>query len=116
MVIVVSCFLHAPTHCEAQQAKMPFSVVDDIALVKFDAPFGGSKPVQVSPDGNYFVVYTDRGRLDLNRPEDSLRFYSSRDVEDFLKHSKESQPPSPVWVITLSTDKEGPIISDCRWL
>jgi len=116
ILIVASYFVSTVTPCHAQQAKKPFTVADDIGLVNFAAPFGGSKPIQVSPDGNYFVVYADRGRLDLNRPEDSLRFYRSRDIEDFLKRSDESQPPAPIWVITLSTDKEGAIISDCHWL
>ena len=57
-----------------------------------------------------------RGRLDLNSVEDSLRFYRSADIEDFLKHSDESNPPSPVWIVNCS-GQEGPIInSDWRWL
>ena len=68
-----------------------------------------------SPDGSYFAVYTERGRLDRNRVEDRLRFYRTRDVEEFVKHSELSQPPSPVWILTRS-GKEGPIINDWRWL
>jgi len=116
ILIVASCFVLALTLCDAQQARKPFTVADDIGLVNFQPPYGGCRPVQVSPDGSYFVVYTDRGRLDLNRPEDSLRFYRCRDVVDFLEHSGDRQPPSPAWVVSLSTDREGPIIDDCRWL
>ena len=68
-----------------------------------------------SPDGNYFAVWTERGRLDLNRVDDSLRFYRSQDVEDFLKHPDASQPPSPVWVVDRS-DTKGGSINDWRWL
>src|SRR5713226_3468541 len=96
----------------AQQSKKPFTVADDIEM----ALFGDSRQtVRFSPDGNYVAVYSQRARLDLNRVEDSLRFYRSQDVEDFLKHFDESQPPSPVWVMNRSS-KEGPIINDWRWL
>lgn len=99
----------------AQQIKKPFTVSDDIGITLFWPV--GLKPQKVhfSPDGNYFAVYTEQGRLDQNRVEDSLRFYLSRDVEDFLKHPDVSQPPSPVWMFNRS-NKEGPIINDWRWL
>ena len=53
--------------------------------------------------------------MDLNVVEDSLRVYRSEDVEDFLKRSDWSQPPSPEWVVNRS-DKEGPIIHKWCWL
>src|SRR6266566_7420514 len=80
----------------AQQAKKPFTVADEIGLTLFNSPGNGPTEVHFSPDGNYFAVWTERGRLDVNRVEDSLRFYRSRDVENFLERSNESQPPSPV--------------------
>jgi dipeptidyl aminopeptidase/acylaminoacyl peptidase len=100
----------------AQQAKTLFTVADEIGLTHFGDPYTGrAEAVLFSPDGNYLAVDSERGRLDLNRPEDSLRFYRVRDIEDFLKHAY-SQPPSPVWVVTLSTDPEGPVITKWRWL
>jgi len=106
------------TCCLAQQAREHFTVADEIGLTSFGGPFGHQESAEVlfSPDGNYFAVDTSRGRLDLNRPEDSLRFYRSQDIEDFLKGSDASQPPVPLWVLALSTDKEGPIIHDWCWL
>src|SRR5260370_17385678 len=96
----------------AQQSKKPFAVADDIDL----ALFGDSRQtVRFSPDGNYVAVYSQRGRLDLNHVENSLRFYRSRDVKNFLEHSDESQQPSPVWVVNRS-HKEGTVINDWRWL
>src|ERR1039458_4824619 len=83
-------------YCSGQRAKRPFTVADDIELTHFD---DGAEAVRFSPDGNYFAVYTERGRLDLNRPEDSLRFYRSQDVENFLEHPDELQSPSPIWII-----------------
>ena len=91
-------------------ASQPFSVGDEIGLTLFD-----SGAVQFSPDGNYIAVWSERGRLDLNRVEDSLRFYHRQDVEAFLKHPNAGQPPSPIWVVDRS-DIEGPIIRAWRWL
>ena len=100
----------------AQQTKQPFTVADDIELWRLIPDLDGSNG-RFSPDGNYFAVYSARGRLDMNRPEDSIRFYRIRDVKSFLDEGSDaSQSPSPVWVIRLSSDKEGVIIHDWRWL
>ncbi len=99
----------------AQQTKRPFTVADDIGFVYFADLYGGAEAVRVSPDGNYFAVDTERARLDLNRVEDSLRFYCAQDVEKFLTHSDESRPPSPVWVVNRS-EKRGAVIRAWRWL
>jgi dipeptidyl aminopeptidase/acylaminoacyl peptidase len=99
----------------AQQEKKPFTVSDDIGMTLFWPV--GSRPQEVhfSPDSKYFAVYTERGCLDRNRVEDSLRFYLSQDVENFLEHPDVSQPPAPVWIVNRSND-QGPIINDWRWL
>jgi len=96
----------------AQQTKQSFTVADEIGLTLFYDMEGG---VQFSPDGKYFAVHAQRGRLDLNRSEDTLRFYRSQDAENFLKHSDNSQPPYPIWVVNHS-GKEGPSIAKWRWL
>lgn len=97
------------------QIKRPFTVADEIGLTFFCSRSGGSSEVHPSPDGHYFAVCTERGILDLNRVEDSLRFYQSQDIKNFLKHSSDSHPPSPVWIVTVS-EKEGPVIVQWRWL
>lgn len=103
--------------CTAQQAKKPFTVSDEIGLVEFGEPFmWRAKALRVSPDGNYLAVDTERGRLEMDRPEDTLRFYRIKDIETFLDHGGELPLPSPVWIVTLSTDCEGPIIKEWRWL
>jgi len=84
-------------------------------LTLFGNPNGGEPDVHFSPDGSYLAVTTERGRLDINRPEDSVRFYSSQDIERFLRGSDKSQLPPPVWVLSRSTYNEGPIISSWRW-
>ena len=103
------------TVASAQQTKRAFTVADEISLTLFGSLYGEPPEVHFSPDGKYFAVSTERGRLDLNRVEDSLRFYDSQDVADFLKHSGVAQPPSPVWVVNRS-GKEGQIWSNWRWL
>lgn len=87
-----------------------FTVADDIELVQFAAP------VTFSPDHRYFVVVSERGRLDLNRPESSLRVYLTQDIKLFLSRPSVDDQPSPLWSISMSTCKNGPIISDVRWL
>jgi hypothetical protein len=99
----------------AQQTKKPFTVADEIGLTLFSDLSGGAPELHFSPDGNYFAVWAERGRLDLNRVEDSLRFYRIQDIEDFLKRADNSQPPSPAWVVNRS-DIRGRIIMDWRWL
>src|SRR6266436_10286194 len=90
------------TIARAQETKRPFTLADDIGFVYSADLYGGAEAVQFSPGGNYFAVDTERARLDLNRVEDSLRFYRTPDVEKFLAHSDVSQPPSPVWVVSRS--------------
>ena len=115
--IIVFAFLIGTAFpiASAQQAKKPFTVADDIRTTLFHTSGMATVNVQFSPDGNYFAVCTEHGRLDLNRVEDSLTFYRTRDVEDFLTLSDGAQRPSPVWIVSRS-DKEGPIINDWRWL
>jgi hypothetical protein len=98
----------------AQQPKKSFTVADEIGLALFDDPNGVPGEVLFSPDGNYFVVKTERGRLDINRVEDTVRFYRSQDVKNFLDHSEASQP-SPVWTVA-RTGKEGSVIGGWHWL
>jgi dipeptidyl aminopeptidase/acylaminoacyl peptidase len=100
------------TIVSAQQTKKSFTVADDIG-VALCCDVGGN--VRFSPDGNYFAVYTERGRLDRNCVEDSLRYYRSQDVKSFLERSADSRPPSPMWIVNRS-GKEGPVISKWRWL
>jgi len=111
LLILISFLDWALPRCHAQQTKKPFTVVDDIGLTLFWPVGFRPKMVQLSPDNNYFAVYTERGRVDLNRVDDSLRFYRSQDVDDFLEHSVESLPPSPIWIVNRSA-KEGPVIKN----
>src|SRR5262249_53190481 len=110
--------LNVAPKCDAQQNKKPFTVADDIGVAHFGDNWNGKSKdeVQASPDGNYFAVDSMRGELKLNRVENSLRFYRSEDIQDFLNHSDKAQPPSPVWIVSRS-GREGPVIGEgWRWL
>src|SRR5580704_10216055 len=85
ILVLISSLAWAVPDCHAQQAKRPFTVADDIGFAYFADLYGGAAAVEFSPDGNYFAVDTERGHLDLNTVEDSLAFYRSQDVEDFLR-------------------------------
>jgi len=98
----------------AQEPPRRFTVADDIGITRFDS--GVSGPAIFSPDGRYFVVVAERGRLDINRSESSLRVYLTEDVHHFLRNSDSTGEPPPFWVLTKSTYKNGPIITDVRWL
>src|ERR1700730_14118073 len=95
LLFIFSSCDHVPTAL-AQQDKKPFTVAGEIGLWRLLPDLAGP-PTRFSPDGNYFAVYSTRGRLDLNRPEDSIRIYRSRDIESFLDEASDaSQGPSPV--------------------
>src|SRR5579872_4945555 len=48
-----------------------FTVADDISLIEI------REPILFSPDRRFFLVVSERGRLDLNRPESSIHFYQA---------------------------------------
>lgn len=92
-----------------------FTLTDDIELTRFASDAVGS--VLFSPDERYFVVVTKRGRLDINRPESSLRIYLSDDIHKFLASPEATdQGPAPLWTISESGYKNGPTVSNLRWL
>lgn len=101
--------------CRAEKRR--FTVADDIELVHFgDIYTGKAEPFTFSPDGRYFVVDTERGLLKPNRPESTLRVFRTEDVRQFLLRSEPTHEPSPVWTFSMSTYKDGPIITNIRWL
>jgi len=98
-------------------ASRPFTVSDEMQLAHFGDPYTKSADAfQFSPDGSFFAALIERGRIDLNRPEDTLRIYRSQDVLGHLKRSSNTQPPVPYWTITRSTDEDGPLITHWCWL
>jgi dipeptidyl aminopeptidase/acylaminoacyl peptidase len=102
----------------AQQAKKPFTAALETELWDLNPERFDGSSIHFSPDKKYFVVYCQRGRLDIDRPEDSFRFYLAADVESFLKQPDSAQLPAPIWVLNLAQVKEGPNIEGVsyRWL
>jgi dipeptidyl aminopeptidase/acylaminoacyl peptidase len=94
----------------AEKRSTRFTVADDIGLTRLD------QNVLFSPNGRYFVVLSERGRLDLNRPESSIRVYAVDAVEHFLSQPSAAKQIIPLWTMSKSTYREGPIISNVRWL
>jgi hypothetical protein len=99
----------------AQQVKKAFTVAEEIGLTLFSDSQGGRPEVRASPDGNYFTIWSERGDLELNKVEDSLRFYRSQDLENFLQNSDESQSSPPIWIVNRSYT-QGRIIDKWQWL
>jgi hypothetical protein len=97
--------------------KQRFTVADDIGLIRFGDPdYGEVDPITFSPNNRFFLVNTTRGRLDLNRPESTLRVYRTEDIQKLLLHPVDGREPVPMWRLSKSTYKDGPIITKTRWL
>jgi hypothetical protein len=106
-----------PTGAAWAGTERRFTVADDIELSHFGDPYTGSvEPITFSPNGRFFVVDTERGRIDLNRPESTLRVYRTADVEQFLRSSRSATELAPSWILTRSSYKNGPIIKQIQWL
>jgi len=115
-LVGVLAFLVASVSVPAHAGRQ-FTVAEEIGLAHFgDAYTGQAEALQFSPDGTYVAALTERGRLDLDRPEDTLRIYRIQDLLAFLRRSNDREPPTPVWAFSRSTDKDGPIVTHWRWL
>jgi hypothetical protein len=99
--------------CEAR----PFTVVADIEFARFADPNEeGIEPIVYSPDRRYLVIHTERGRLDLNKVESTLRVYTTEFLQRGAQDGSANREPAPAWILRKSTFKNGPIISNVRWL
>ncbi|MCU1315248.1 MAG: hypothetical protein JWN63_570 [Candidatus Acidoferrum typicum] len=97
-------------------AQRKFTVRDDIELTSFNSASSEQDPVVFSPNRLFVAVYSERGLLDRDRPESTVRIYKIEEVRRFLKGAADQIAPQPFWVISKSTYKDGPIISNLRWL
>ncbi len=96
----------------------PFTPKDDVGIALFE--YAGHRPsggvIKYSPDGRYFAVVTERGRLDLNAPEDTIWLFRLEDVQRFVRHPQPGNVPAAVTLAQMTTDKDGPLIEHVRWL
>src|SRR5438270_12164177 len=93
------------------RVKRAFTVADDIGMSHF-----ADTPIVFSPNRRYFIVQTERGRLDLNQPESTLRVYETGLLQKILSKGGTLSQVQPVWSITKSTYKDGPIVTNTKWL
>jgi WD40 repeat protein len=114
VLAVSGSFVFARPQAAGQEMRR-FTISDDVELTRFGNVVS-TPPVTFSPDGKYFVVASERGRLDINRPESSLRIYRTEDVSRFLFESSATDEPLPFWTVKESSYKDGPIITGIRWL
>src|SRR5437660_8774151 len=65
-----------------------FTPKDDVGLALFEYAGRGAPGgvIKYSPDGRYFAVVTERGRLDLNAPEDTIWVFRIEDVRRLVQH------------------------------
>lgn len=110
LVLGIAALLVSEAAARAEKRSTPFTVADDIGFTQLD------QNVLFSPNGRYFVVLSERGRLDLNRPESSIRVYVTEDVRHSLSQRSAANETLPLWRISKSTYREGPIINKVRWL
>jgi len=99
-------------------AQRPFTAKDDVGLALFEyagigAPGG---VIKYSPDARYFAVVTERGRLDLNAPEDTIWLFRTEDVLRFVRHPQLPGAPTPLRLVQMADDRDGPLIENVRWL
>src|SRR3982074_500146 len=104
-LVAVLTFLCAVASAQSAVSK-PFTVAEEIGIAHFGDPYGEeAQSVEFSPDGKCFAALTERGRIDLDRPEDTLRIYRTQGVLTFLGRPNDSQAPAPLWVFNRSTDQ-----------
>jgi dipeptidyl aminopeptidase/acylaminoacyl peptidase len=99
-------------------SQRPFTAKDDVGLALFEYAGRGASGgvIKYSPDGLYFAVVTERGRLDLNAPEDTIWVFRIADVQHFVQHPEQDNPSAPLPLAQMATDKDGPLIEHVRWL
>src|SRR5438270_389426 len=112
-IVVIICLFGAfmSSGVPLQAAKRPFTVADDIAVSRFGDGISWEDSFVFSPNHRFFAVYTEHGRLDLNRPESTLRVYRAEDITRILKEQPGAKEPSPLWEIRKSTYRHGPIVA-----
>jgi hypothetical protein len=124
----VAVILGIVTACAGASAQdHPFTVKDDIAMVRFSEPFPqsgvvGSEIAPQSPDGRYFAVITSRGLLASDQIQSQVEIFRREKVRAFMQPTRSSQPFTPRVVATIV----GPVrydgvypyaklIEDLRW-
>ena len=108
------------------QSSRPFTVEDDIAMVRFSDPRPqpgvlGSEIAKQSPDGKHIAVVTSKGLLSSDRIESQLSVFDTRQLSSFL-NSADSGVPQPRLLVTVISYPHreqsmayAPVIKDMSW-
>jgi hypothetical protein len=110
LVLISLCMAgsRATAGAKAQDTKMqPLTVTDSIEMTHFMDPseYSVNPHPKFSPDGQQFLIVTERGRLEPNLREYSLLVYNVRDL---------GSKPARIVTFNSSSNRDG--ISDARWL
>ncbi|HTF71812.1 MAG TPA: hypothetical protein VK638_55010 [Edaphobacter sp.] len=103
----------------------PFSVKDDIAMVRFSEPSSdpdvpGSETAKPSPDGDYVAIITTKGLLKSNQIESDISVFRLKEVSAFLEGAGPRPQPRVIASIVSYPHREqtnayAPVIKDLRW-
>jgi len=124
LLCVSLTLLHAPACSKSQDH--PFSVKDDIAMVRFSDPSAedeapDSIPATNSPDGKYVAIVTTRGLLESNEVESAISIFELEEVRNAVNNPTRILPkPLVIASITSFPHREqtvpyAPVIKDVRW-
>src|SRR5437016_505589 len=93
--------------CSSASGQRPFTVKDDVGIALFEYAGRGAAGgvIKYSPDRQYFAVVTERGRLDLNTPEDMIWLFRLEDVQRFVQHPERGVIPTPLPLVQIASDK-----------
>src|SRR5258708_29199491 len=94
----------------------PFVAKDDVELALFEYAGRGAPGglIKYSPDDQYFAVVTERGRLDLNTPDDTIWVFRIADVQRFVQNPEQGTLPTAMPLAQMATDRDGPLIDHWR--
>ena len=96
--------------------KRAFTPLDDVSLARFNNLGLRGEYVSFSPDGRHFLALTETGVPEKDAPEDTIwLFETARAQAAILDPSGlKTAPPRPL--VTMLSDKDGPVIRQVRWL
>jgi dipeptidyl aminopeptidase/acylaminoacyl peptidase len=111
---------------DANSQSHPFSVKDDIEMVRFSDPSADqtdplNQSTKYSPDGVHVAVVITRGILESNQIESTVSVFDLSQVREALNHPT-NQSPKPRIVATIVSFPHreelipyAPVIKDLRW-
>lgn len=115
-----------PMVAAKSQDGRPFSVKDDIAMVRFSDPrpehrIPGSEIVRPSPDGKHYALVTTKGLLDSDQVDSEISVFEYKGISDYL-HTATGRQPAPRVIASIVSYPHrdmaiayAPVIEDLHW-